>query len=541
MLRKMSRARVAAVAATVLAVTAAGAGLASSASATTPPDVTTQPTNGAYISGNVANFAGGAGDYDTTAGTCRTIALIVGSTAETVNTTPNGDGTTCSWTASTEALADGPYTWSVTADGTEFGSGSFSVNTTPPHYPTVSAATGDLVVGGTASINVSAEPGAQLLERVNGDFLWTDITGQTTRTYALDHEGFWQVDFKAHNNAGDSPISPVSFTVASGSTSTPTPTPTPTASASPTAPSGPTPSPTDTTNSPQSTANLSITLPPMELGNYQTVHTDLTFGVHVDPGAVAEFSLDNSYWSPVTGSSVSLSFAVGAHRLYFRVADTQGGSNWTWVDFTVVQDPNATPTSDPTSTPLPTQSADPTPSTDPTPTQSAQPTSTADPTQSADPTPVASETASAQPTSSQTPEASASETPVASVTAGAAQKTTSGGTVTVSYSGFTPGEKVEVWVHSTPILLFTATADASGTVSAQVTLPAGLELGAHQVILKGLTSGIEYVTPVTVSASSGTLPQSGFNVAAPLLLGIALLAAGAGVLAARRRKGARIR
>ncbi|GMA34539.1 hypothetical protein [Demequina litorisediminis] len=54
----------------------------------------------------------------------------------------------------------------------------------------------------------------------------------------------------------------------------------------------------------------------------------------------------------------------------------------------------------------------------------------------------------------------------------------------VSATGFAPYDKVEVWLHSTPVLLGSATADTTGALSLRVTIPANTPAGQHTVVVK---------------------------------------------------------
>ncbi|MGD0748262.1 MAG: IPT/TIG domain-containing protein [Acidimicrobiales bacterium] len=74
-----------------------------------------------------------------------------------------------------------------------------------------------------------------------------------------------------------------------------------------------------------------------------------------------------------------------------------------------------------------------------------------------------------------------------------------GGTVNVTGSGFAVGESVDISVHSTPVLLKTVTASASGGVDTTVTLPPDLPDGSHQIVLVGATSGHTTTIPLTVA------------------------------------------
>jgi hypothetical protein len=89
-----------------------------------------------------------------------------------------------------------------------------------------------------------------------------------------------------------------------------------------------------------------------------------------------------------------------------------------------------------------------------------------------------------------------------------------GGAVEVTGSDFSPGENVTLILHSDPVLLGTAAADAQGNVDAIVTIPVDTEPGLHHLELTGLTSGLTVSIPITVTAaptnsvSPGSAPAS---------------------------------
>ena len=74
-----------------------------------------------------------------------------------------------------------------------------------------------------------------------------------------------------------------------------------------------------------------------------------------------------------------------------------------------------------------------------------------------------------------------------------------GGTVDVTGGGFAAGESVDISVHSTPVLLKSVTASASGTVDTTVALPSDLPDGSHQIVLAGASSGHTIAIPLTVA------------------------------------------
>lgn len=77
------------------------------------------------------------------------------------------------------------------------------------------------------------------------------------------------------------------------------------------------------------------------------------------------------------------------------------------------------------------------------------------------------------------------------------------GALTVSGSGFGPGEALELWLHSTPQLLGSAVAAMDGSFSATVTIPAGTPAGQHRLEVRGAGSGSVWI-PVTVTAAPGS-------------------------------------
>jgi len=74
--------------------------------------------------------------------------------------------------------------------------------------------------------------------------------------------------------------------------------------------------------------------------------------------------------------------------------------------------------------------------------------------------------------------------------------------MTVSVSGFSPGETVQIELHSDPVLLGEATAGQDGTAQAVVTIPLDAQAGQHTIRVVGLTSGVEVSVPLTVVAAT---------------------------------------
>ncbi|WP_217897149.1 hypothetical protein [Geodermatophilus saharensis] len=109
-------------------------------------------------------------------------------------------------------------------------------------------------------------------------------------------------------------------------------------------------------------------------------------------------------------------------------------------------------------------------------------------------------------------------------------------------SGFKPGEKVTVTLHSAPQTVATATADTRGYVRVEFTLPAGTPAGAHTLVYEG-DQGTYFQEAFTVTAASGTgsgdhLAYTGASIALPLGLGAGALALGGGLVLVTRRRAA---
>ena len=111
-----------------------------------------------------------------------------------------------------------------------------------------------------------------------------------------------------------------------------------------------------------------------------------------------------------------------------------------------------------------------------------------------------------------------------------------GGTVHVEASGLPAGAPVEVWLHSAPQLIGTATADASGRISLTVRVPAGTPVGAHSIVVLAPAAGVQGVAALQVTAAS--LSATGAAVGGSIALAVLLLLGGAALLGARRRGAA---
>jgi hypothetical protein len=97
----------------------------------------------------------------------------------------------------------------------------------------------------------------------------------------------------------------------------------------------------------------------------------------------------------------------------------------------------------------------------------------------------------------------AKTTPATPVNTTSATEAKAGAQLEVTGTGFTPGELVEVWLHSTPVRLGELTADGVGNVRGTFTLPAKLEPGVHHIVLVD-EHGAEYVSGgLTITAAEG--------------------------------------
>jgi hypothetical protein len=137
---------------------------------------------------------------------------------------------------------------------------------------------------------------------------------------------------------------------------------------------------------------------------------------------------------------------------------------------------------------------------------------------------------------------SANTAGVASPDGGAATGDTAsaGKKVVKILTGFKPHEVVTVTLHSAPQTVGTFTADATGTVRVEFTVPAGTPAGTHTLVYEG-NMGTYFQESLTVAAASGTgdnLAYTGASVAMPLGLGAGALALGGGLVFVTRRRNA---
>jgi hypothetical protein len=117
-----------------------------------------------------------------------------------------------------------------------------------------------------------------------------------------------------------------------------------------------------------------------------------------------------------------------------------------------------------------------------------------------------------------------------------------GGSVTITGSSFVPGETITFVLHSTPVTLGTTTASATGSFSANLTIPSDTPPGLHTLIATGST-GDSSTTEITVTGGTATvavatpdLPFTGADIAAVSGVGAVALAVGGMLLLAGRRR-----
>lgn len=150
------------------------------------------------------------------------------------------------------------------------------------------------------------------------------------------------------------------------------------------------------------------------------------------------------------------------------------------------------------------------------------------------------------------------ETPALELGAGSVA---AGTTVAVSGNGFGPEAELRVELHSTPVLLGTATTDGAGAFRSTMTIPVNTAPGAHTlVVIRG--DGIEVSAPLIVTAApdsggtpgtggsgdanpdaksgagpvSGSLASTGADVLPFAVGGALLLGLGVALMVARRRR-----
>jgi uncharacterized repeat protein (TIGR02543 family) len=81
-----------------------------------------------------------------------------------------------------------------------------------------------------------------------------------------------------------------------------------------------------------------------------------------------------------------------------------------------------------------------------------------------------------------------------------------GDTITITGSGFDPGEQVTVELHSSPVTLGTVTANAAGNISGAVVIPADTEVGEHTIVV--VSAAGTFTSPITVTAADPAPSES---------------------------------
>lgn len=127
-----------------------------------------------------------------------------------------------------------------------------------------------------------------------------------------------------------------------------------------------------------------------------------------------------------------------------------------------------------------------------------------------------------------------------------------GGRITVSGANFADAEAVEIWLHSDPVKLATATAATGGAFAQQVTIPATTPVGTHtvrieragapavtaQLLVKEATTAQIPGTDSTDNSGQG-LAVTGTELTLLIAFAVALAAAGVILVASRRRRATR--
>ena len=186
--------------------------------------------------------------------------------------------------------------------------------------------------------------------------------------------------------------------------------------------------------------------------------------------------------------------------------------------------------STPTPTPTPGDGSTPTPT--PTPGDGSTPVPVPGD-GGATPAPAPTPGTGATPSTPQAPSESAlTEANRGSVSAPASARP--GATITVTVGERYAGQRVGVWMFSTPTLLGTVTVAADGTVS--VTIPSDAPAGEHRLVVATADGTVLGWTTITIDPVTGELAFTGADLTGGIAAALLLLAAGAGVLVARRRQ-----
>ena len=123
---------------------------------------------------------------------------------------------------------------------------------------------------------------------------------------------------------------------------------------------------------------------------------------------------------------------------------------------------------------------------------------------------------------------------VTEVQPGAVIEVLGDGQVGVVASGLTPGETAEFVIMSTPTLLGSYTVTANGTIKAQTSLPDGIGLGNHTLVVASPT--VQASLGLKVSAPPSTLPATGASSNDTMQIALFLMVGGLMVAYLRRRR-----
>ena len=112
-----------------------------------------------------------------------------------------------------------------------------------------------------------------------------------------------------------------------------------------------------------------------------------------------------------------------------------------------------------------------------------------------------------------------------------------GKAITVTGNGWKPGSTVTILLTGNATPLGTATVDANGAFSATVTIPSDTTAGSHTITVSGTdpTGAARTVVSGTITVTA-VLPVTGSDSGPLTLLGVALIGAGAVMVAPRRRR-----
>ena len=227
----------------------------------------------------------------------------------------------------------------------------------------------------------------------------------------------------------------------------------------------------------------------------------------------------------------TLTASQGGDSTYLNANDVERS-------FTITSVIPTTTTTTTTTTTLPTTTTTMTPTTTttmtPTTTTTTTPTTTTLPTTTTTMTPTTTTTvAPSTPTTVAPPaESVVVALPLANTPLVSDNSLAAGGEVSVTFSGFVPGEFVQLIVVSTPQVIGSGYANAQGVVTLTGNIPAGLAVGNHTLAVYAPVSGIGFKQPISVEALS--LPATGSSQRLwPIMM---ILFGGAALIVGSRRR-----